>query len=446
MNYDKLNDRIDQMFNERSFDEDFISIDMDEDVKSKILPYQYLHVHNLISIFSKSNCAYDGSSAGAGKTYTALAVCKHLNLIPLIICPKSIISMWRDVCEYFDIEPIDIINYESIKSNKELDYLEIIDDETNEKKFNWKLNKKNTIAIIDEAHKCKNIETLNGKLLFSLKNQCKILLLSATLSDTPKYFYIFGYLLGFFTDTKKANQWAKVSMKNDKNFQRVVKKQIFPHKGSCMTIEDIGNLFPDNQISIENYTISKEDISEIEEIYKNKKNQIVNVLRVRQKIEQVKTPIILELILKYLNCDKYVVVFVNFTKTLNTLKEELENMDIEYSEIHGQQEVDERAENINMFQENKVKVILCMAKCGGQSISLHDTKGGAPRVSIISPSYSVIDFIQILGRIDRSGKKSPTLQKIIFCAHTREQEVSKRLKTKIQFINELTDEDLTIKF
>ena len=83
-----------------------------------------------------------------------------------------------------------------------------------------------------------------------------------------------------------------------------------------------------------------------------------------------------------------------------------------------------------------------MIQTGGESISLHDIDGKHPRVSIISPSMSSIELVQVLGRIYRTGVKSPVLQKIVFCDDTYENNICQIIKNKINFLNKLTDDDL----
>lgn len=65
-------------------------------------------------------------------------------------------------------------------------------------------------------------------------------------------------------------------------------------------------------------------------------------------------------------------------------------------------------------------------KTGGKGISLCDVNGKHPRVSLISPTTSVINLIQMLGRVCRSGK-TKSLQRIIFAANTPEEKLSKML-------------------
>jgi len=109
--------------------------------------------------------------------------------------------------------------------------------------------------------------------------------------------------------------------------------------------------------------------------------------------------------------------------------------------VYGDQSLEERTNNINNFQENNTKLMICMIQAGSESISLHDTDGNHPRISLISPSFSGKELLQALGRIYRTGVKSRVEQKIIFCDVKIERTVCNKIKEKIEFLNNFADYD-----
>jgi SNF2 family DNA or RNA helicase len=462
--FKKLNDRINDMFEKRSFDNDFIDIQLSEKTTKKLLDYQLLHVYNLMSALKKNKAVIDGSNTGTGKTYTSLAVANELGLQPLIICPKNIMTAWKNVCEHFGITPLAVINYETARNGCYYDdngkrnkfkYLTKTEDG-----YKWNFaNSDKVLIIFDEVHKCKNKSSLNGKLMLSTKGVCNTMLLSATISDTPENFHVFGYMVDLYNNLKQGKNWIQGILREDKNklgkkSASSLNKHIFPAKGSRMNIADIGDKFPKNQISAECYNSEKSAEKEIDKAYNTIKlaksdtkdeNTLTKILHARQLIEKTKVPIIFELLEKYLESGKSIAVFVNFTDTLNEIKLQLSSKDIKYAEIQGGQSEEDRESNIKLFQLNQVKVIVCMMQAGGQSISLHDVTGKYPRVSLISPSWSAVEIVQALGRCHRQGTKSPVLQRVVFCANTCEESVCKTIKEKLKFISKLTDDDL-IKF
>lgn len=458
--HDKFDERLVEMFNSGNIDMDYIDTNLNKFIASRLHDYQFYHVYNMISCIKNNNVSVDSSMTGTGKTYTSLAAIKHLNLEPLIICPKNSVSMWKNVCNYFQVEPIAIVNIELIKNGgtydskfnkKKSTFLSV----TEEGNFMWNFKKQgNTIVIFDEAHKCKNYKSGNGQLLLSLKNVCKILLLSATLCDNPYGFTVFGYMLDFYNNIRRGSKWIKTLVEEQERTgnNNLIHKYIFPSKGSCMTMNDIPDKYPLNQISAECYDTDPKCIAQINKMYtamntrlKDKKadgDTLVSMLRERQIIENHKVPLIIDLVNKYLEHNKSVVIFVNFVPTLDKLREYFDDCNMKYSYVCGKQTSFEVAKNIEMFQNNTNRIIILTAKSGSSSISLHDTDGKYPRVSIIIPTYSSIDLIQTLGRICRKGQKSPTLQILLYCAGTQEENISKAVKNKIKFIDRLTNHDL----
>ena len=68
-----------------------------------------------------------------------------------------------------------------------------------------------------------------------------------------------------------------------------------------------------------------------------------------------------------------------------------------------------------------------------------------PRVSIISPTWSAQDLIQVLGRIHRAMGKSDCLQQILFCKGTIEESVGNIIKSKINNIRIFNDGNKQLK-
>ena len=141
--------------------------------------------------------------------------------------------------------------------------------------------------------------------------------------------------------------------------------------------------------------------------------------------------------LRFLNQSKSVAIFVNFTKTIIELSKRLDCNCI----IWGKQNLKERTQAIDDFCSDESRVILCNIQSGSAGISLHDTIGNYPRVSIISPTWSAQDLIQVLGRIHRAMGKTDCEQHIIFCKGTIEESVGNVIKQKINNIRLFNDGD-----
>jgi superfamily II DNA or RNA helicase len=144
----------------------------------------------------------------------------------------------------------------------------------------------------------------------------------------------------------------------------------------------------------------------------------------------MKVPAMAELVDDYLKGGNSVVVFLNFKESIRQLATKVGTSCI----LTGDETAAEKDTNIDLFQSNSEKIIICQIQCGGVGISLHDVHG-RPRVSLLSPSYSAIDLVQALGRINRAGAKTPAIQKILVSAGTVEENVRKKLEAKIDFFS-----------
>jgi SNF2 family DNA or RNA helicase len=299
-----------------------------------------------------------------------------------------------------------VVNYEMIRSLKYKDETGKRVDCPYVKKENgtfvWNFSShpdgKNVLMIYDEVHRCKNHKSLNGRLLMSSKNM-HVAMLSATLCDKSSDFGIFGMMLGFYKTYKHGKSWMESILREDKNSYgknkvNTLHKYLFPDKGSKMSLEDLGNAFPMNQVSVECYDLDSDSKIKMNRYYKqlieNRDNtiKIVELNEMRQKIENLKVDIMFEMIIDYHDQNRSVVIFVNYTSTYVMILNLLHKHDIFYAEINGKQDEEERQDNIDKFQNNEVRIMVSMIQAGGTSISLHDVSGRFPRVSIISPSYS----------------------------------------------------------
>jgi superfamily II DNA or RNA helicase len=448
---------------------------MHETIKEKLLEYQINHVENLIRIVKTNNIVFDASETGVGKSYAAMAVCKELNLNPIIICPKSIISMWTKVATIFKVNVQSIGNYELYKIHKHIvngkkvqcEY--IIDNENYKNKevlfndrfsqYEWKVPN-NSIFIFDEVHRANNDMSMNGRLLFSAKlTNVPILMLSATVADTPIKFKFFFWLLNFIEPNvvKKVNmQYPEYLHKVNKwiirtnNPMLTIHNMLFPTRASRIRIDALGDAFPETQIIAEAYhmgvdrekAIEKEYTiigNELEKLGDKSENDTTNILtkimRAQQKIELLKVPTFVELAHDYIEAGGSVVIFVSFTQTLETLAEMLHTNVL----VYGDQTQEEREKNIEAFQSDKERIIICNIKAGGVGISLHDINGKYRRYAILSPTWDATSMIQALGRVRRAGSKSKSIQRIIFCANTIEEKIADKLKTKLRDVNLLNN-------
>jgi superfamily II DNA or RNA helicase len=429
----------------------------EQDIYSILLLFQIPHTTHLVEVLKKYQSALDSSSTGTGKSYIASAICALLGLELFVVCPKSVINTWRKVAKLFQVKVLGISNYESLKICRYYDatgqrgqcpYIEALEQGQD---FKWNLPT-NTLLIFDEVHKCKNIKSANSKLLTSSKMGLhKILMLSATVADKPEFAANVCYILDICTNIRIFSIYLKsLKLLNPyDSLMMALHKKIFPERGGRLRIEDLGDLFPKNQIIADTYTMDEDIEKQIQDQYellnvavqdlKKKEMEascyLAKIIRIRQKIEALKVKAFLELVEDFRDNGYSVVVFTNYRDTMNLLENKLNTGCM----VHGEQTLAERDRAVESFQNNTKDVILCQIQAGGVAISLHDIHGGHPRVALISPTWSAQDLVQALGRIYRANGKTPCLQRIIFCANTIEEQIAENLQIKINNYAQIND-------
>jgi superfamily II DNA or RNA helicase len=181
---------------------------------------------------------------------------------------------------------------------------------------------------------------------------------------------------------------------------------------------------------------------QIEELTKkgenDKKIGFVVGIRERQKIEVLKVPIFVEQVEEHLENNFSVIIFVNFTETLNLLAKELKTNCV----VYGEQTLNQRLKNIEDFVEDRQRIIICNIHTGGDSISLNDKYGKFRRVSLISPTWSSVKLIQACGRNCRTDSKTPSLNKIVYANTKTERIMCNKLKAKCSLYMTIRNSDL----
>lgn len=443
-----------------------------------ILGFQEPHVRELVTILERNKTALDASVMGLGKTYCATEVARRLRARPFILCPMSVVQSWKKIMESFGLRPLAIMNYEMIRGGKHFDealrrvpspYYRI---QTADGKKTIRVElPPGSIVIIDEAHRCKNLNTLNNnfmKAVFQCPNT-RMLLLSATISDRLECFRSFLYVFGVIPDTKSFKAWMtaqktvlarrdpcyifKTDATRKEDLERMaLHKALFEEKrASRLRISDAGDAFPENRVIPGLYHIDRYE--EVDRLYgelnaavgdmKRKEvdaaESLSRIIRARQRIELLKIPIMIDLYRDAAENGYSVVFFVSFRETMEQLSEILGIRDF----ICGGQEMKERDLIMERFQNNEIRAVICIIQAGGAGISLHDIHGDNPRMSIVSPGWSAQDLVQCLGRIHRTNGKTPCLQKIIFCGRTFEEKICKAMERKMNNLSGINDNDLT---
>jgi len=412
-----------------------------------------------------------------GKTYVNLATCYILNQKPFIICPKAVIPSWKRAAQHFGIKLAGVLNHERVREGSDgitqvtFEYVKVrkgiqMVDKRELKSMDWLLPK-DTILIFDECHRQKDYKTLNCQLgLRALAQGYKVLGLSATAADNPMQMKFSGLLTQLFRNEKSFWPWMMrngvrkqrfgYEFSGDKAILDRIHQEIFPIHGTRIKIKDLGDQFPETQITAEAYEVNgateeinriyaemDAQLSRLSEKEKEDKECVLTIrLRARQRTEILKVPAIVELVENAVEEGLSVAVFVNFDDSADSLMAKLKTKCCIRGSQQGPKGEVERQRCIDDFNADKEHVIVCNIKAGGVGVSLHGTPTSRMRMSIICVTDSAQDAKQALGRVWRA-KGAKSIQKFFFAAGTiEESDIMPNMRSKIDRIDTLNDGDL----
>jgi hypothetical protein len=378
---------------------------------------------------------------------------KALGLRPAIVCRKTMIPTWTEIAEIVGTSPVFVSNIEACKSKKFAHGGWVIRN----KRYDWKVPA-DTLMILDEAHMLKDLKSGNNKLGIATRRQkIKTLFLTATPGTSPMDFYCFGKCFGFFESPQEFYRWCiNHGMSEggyslefvgrpailDKHMKDIGDK-IFPRFGHRALWKDIPG-FPETITNT--ITVIGRRSKELDKMFDDLQAKmlddqplpIVDLLRARQFAELEKVPAMVEMADRYLHEGKSVAVFLNFTDSVDAFLD-LTPKHWMSRTITGSDK--DKPASVESFQKNLCPLLICNIAAGGESISLHDLYG-RQRVSLISPSYSAQQLVQVLGRIHRAGGKSPAIQHLFFVENSVEEKVKASVKQKLNNLDSLLDSDL----
>ena len=422
--------------------------------------YQLPHIQKLVTAIHKHGKALDASDTGSGKSFTAAATAAVIGLKLFVVCPIQVRRDWSHAAELMEVELVYAINYEMLRTGNTI-FGDWQDDQ--KKNFLWCDDLEDGVLVVfDEIQKCADYKTLNSRMAIAAVEQgINTLGLSATAADNPLKMKFVAMLTGLI---KRQSEFWAFMVSNGCKKQKVSKwgpavmqfvggnaviekihAKIFPEYGARMRISELGDTFPETRIIVQSYDLpeAKDEINRIhaemrEEIKRlnereadDKGNSILTIkLRARQRAELLKVPLFISMASDGMEEGSAVCVFVNFDATIEALAARLRTANV----IKGGQDYGRRDEVRDLFNSDEENLILLNVKAGGIGIGLQGKRGGKPRLSLISPTYSGIDMKQVLGRPHRAGGAF-SVQKILFIADTVEEEACKKVKQVMRRID-----------
>lgn len=424
------------------------------------LPHQKVAIEKLLAN-DKFILADD---MGLGKTTSAIIASLESGAKKiLIICPASLKINWqREIENYSDKKTLIvegrkwgstfdyyIINYDIVKN-----YHTIGEPEIGEERNNQILNEKFDLAIVDEAHYISNTTAQRTKLINDiLKNIPKVWLLTGTpMTSKPiNYYnllrivnsnvtlnwqgYVRRYCGGYQFTVNKKKIWNTNGATNLDELRVRTKNLVLRRmKTDILDLPDkiITPIFLDLKSTY--YDEELEDFLRITSESKNKESLSVTInrlMKVRQIISQEKIDYTCEIIDRCLEQGKKVIVFTNFTMSLDMLHEKYKKNSVV---LDGRMSKEKRQQSVDRFQnEDKVKVFISNIIAGGVGITLT----AAECVIMNDLSFVPAHHSQAEDRAFRYGQKKNVLVYYPIFENTIERIVYNMLQKKKNIIDQV---------
>ena len=400
---------------------------------------------------------------GLGKTTAAVIASLESNARKiLIVCPASLKINWqREIENYTDRRILlvegrkwgstfdfYIINYDILKNFHTTDKSEDSDD------YKLLINAGFELAIVDEAHYISNNTAQRTRLLNDVLEKIpKVWLLTGTpMTSRPiNYFnllkivespltlnwqsYVRRYCAGYQFRVGQRKVWNTSGASNLDELRERTKSLVLrrmktdildlPEKIVTPVYLELKNTFYDDELE-EFMRISKD----------NKENESITVtlnrlMKIRQLIAIEKVPYTCELIDRCIDQGKKVIVFTNFTSSLDLLQEKYKKTCVT---LDGRMSKERRQESVDKFQNNdKVKVFISNIVAGGVGITLT----AAEIVIMNDLSFVPAHHSQAEDRAYRYGQKNSVLVYYPIFENTIEKIVYNMLQKKKGIIDQV---------
>ena len=416
-----------------------VSIIKDNKVEIKEIDYsKYGHrpplEHQKIAIESllKNKKYILADDMGLGKTTsTIIAALETGSKKVLIICPATLKINWEREIQLYSKKTTYICEGKNFTGDADFVIMnyDIIKNFHDSKKPNESqiLNSGFDLVIIDEAHYIQNVQAQRTKLINDLvKNIERLWLLTGTpMTSRPiNYFNLLSLV-----DSPVAKNWMAYVIRYCSGYQfKVGQRKVWNVMGASNleelrdrtspTVlrrlkEDVLDL-PEKIITPVYLRLRSKKYEEVMGDYynwyernpeesKNLSIQFTKLTEVRQVIAEEKTQHTIELAENFIEQDKKVIIFCNFTKSLETIVEHFGKVAVR---LDGQMSKIQRQDAVDRFQEDeKVKVFVGNIKAAGVGITLT----AAEAVIMNDLSFLPSDHSQAEDRAYRYGQKNNVL-------------------------------------
>lgn len=453
-----------------------------------LLEPQREHGRFLANSLIENGLSFDATVMGGGKTYTGAALARFLfhntQKKIVVICPRKVTGNWKDTLALFGIEAKVIINLDKLVRGKTkwLKYRRATKEERKNgiEKMMLAVLKftPDCLIILDEVHRCKGMTSLSAGVLMAIKRQgYQFHLTSGTAATSPLDMRALGYALGLHNGTmkefkkfclnagaeEKGHHGAMVFL-NDCPVAKSKMKQVHHYifddmkMGSRLERSDFKGIFPNNQIIAEALDMG-ENTAKIESAYAEMDAEIARLteqsngysehifavmIAARKKIEMLKVPTLVEIMLDSYEAGRTPLLFVSFTDTIEAVHRRVSSVidPALIGMVYGGRTERQQLEDIEMLALDKRRAMISNLASGGESVNMHDQTGKYPRDGIINVSWNAIKVVQAAGRHDRAYSKSDVITRFPFADKTVEVPICHRFQSRKDNMDLLNNGDL----
>ena len=369
---------------------------------------------------------------GLGKTTsTIIAALEASSKKVLIICPATLKINWKREIENYSNKSIYIAEGKNFSTDADfviINYDIIKNFHDPKKKDDSEILKANfDLVIVDEAHYIKNGTAQRTKLINDIvKNTERLWLLTGTpMTSRPiDYFNLLSII-----DSPVAKNWLAYAVRYCQGYQFNVGGRKIWNVTGASNLEELRDRtlgltlrrLKENVLDLPDKIITPVYLRLKSKLYENvmgeyydwyDKNpdesksltvQFSKLTKIRQIIADEKTQQTIELAENILEQDKKVIIFCNFTDSLNKIAEHFGKSAVK---LDGSMSKPNRQNSVDQFQENpKVKVFVGNIKAAGVGITLT----AAEAVIMNDLSFLPSDHAQAEDRAYRYGQKNNVL-------------------------------------
>lgn len=440
----------------------------------ELRPYQVEAATKLADALQNLGVGVDLSDTGLGKTFHALGAVKLVQAPFAVVCRASSRHKWEKAVEDFGLAGscLAVDSWQRFTNGR--NYRNLVTKQVSGKSatYSWAPSQP-TVVIFDEVQDAGGQTSLNSQLLIGAGRSKSTypLGLSATIADSPLKLKALGFVCGlhnlqnFYGWSMDHGCGKSPFGYNQLYFKPRESKWVIPKLrdalapfGVRVCRDTVSEYLPQETVEIELWDVGsptklvQQALDKLEETrdedlvrHEDGAPGAVEQMRDRQEAELRRlVPLVAE-IKAAVEGGLYCPVFLNFTASVDTLVDMLKAEKIEAGIFDGRDKWKREAHR-DQFMKGKLPVLVLQSAAGSASIDLHDTEGGRPRMTFISPTWHAETMIQMLGRAVRFGAKTPVIQRIVFAEGTIEEKVYKTVEGKAKNIRALNDGEWTSAF